>query len=709
MRLLHVSVTCNISFTSTHRDAGFIDGGGGNRHLTEMLRLFTFILGMFLSPLAYGASTDWVSTDQVSVRLITAETAVTPGTTRLSAALDIKLNGNWKTYWEFPGEVGLPPALTLTDAKNVAALNILYPTPTRFTAFEIENYGYENRVTYPVEVTLNQAGEPALIDVVADILICDDICIPAQFELALDLPADNTLPNPDTAALIADALGKVPSDATTPIVGRWSPDNLTVHVPIVAHTQEIDLFLHDATGHRYEKPDLTYRSDGRLVEIRMPSDTSKAERPAFVTIASDAGAYTAPIDYVAELPMVEPRSIQTWILAALFAFLGGLILNVMPCVLPVLSIKFAGVLSAQDKGLRDIRAGFLASAAGIITFALALAGFVIALRLFGVSMGLGMQFQSPLFLTFIITVLAAFAANLFGLFEFTLPHWLSDRLDTAGRKTGLAGDFLTGAFAALLATPCSAPFLGTAITYALTGSPLDALTVFLALGIGLAFPYILIAIRPQFIHALPKPGIWMTWMRYALGLGVLATLLWLAFVLSATVGIEGAAFITAVIGVGVLLWTVGQNGLSKGAGIAISVLALTLPAWLPTASADRSAQANTDWAIFSMDTIETEIAAGNTVIVDVTADWCLTCKANKALVLSQDDITSLLARDDVVALQADWTRPNEMIRQYLENHNRFGIPFNIVYGPDAPNGIALPELLTIQKTKEVIKAAHPSL
>ncbi|MEM9716807.1 MAG: protein-disulfide reductase DsbD domain-containing protein, partial [Pseudomonadota bacterium] len=525
--------------------------------------------------LASAATSQWVVTDQYSARLIVAEQNVTPNTSRLSAGLEVNLAEGWKTYWEFPGEVGLPPELIWDGSTNLKSTRLLYPTPTRFTAFDIENYGYGDRVVFPIEIELNEAGQGTDLILFANLLVCADICIPASVDLALSVTPGTDGPNIETASILAKAMSSVPDVSSNILTARWGDGFFDVQIPQAPGV--IDAFPHDPTGLRFGKPELLPAQSGGYV-LRFATTTEGETAPTAITTVVDGQALTSELEFTAASMITETgRGLSDWLMAALFALIGGLILNVMPCVLPVLSIKFAGVVAARDKPLRDIRAGFLATAAGILTFALGLALVVILLRMLGISFGLGVQFQSPIFLTAMIGILLFFAGNLFGWFEFQLPQNWSTRLDNAGRNEGLIGDYLTGLFAALLATPCSAPFLGAAITFAFTGSAFDALSVFAFLGLGLALPYLAAAAFPQFVKALPKPGAWMVWIKYLLAVGVAGTAIWLTFVLSATIGIPAAALVLALGSLGVAIWSFGQHPVITTSGIAMVAAAIILP------------------------------------------------------------------------------------------------------------------------------------
>lgn len=339
-----------------------------------------------------------------------------------------------------------------------------------------------------------------------------------------------------------------------------------------------------------------------------------------------------------------------------------------------------------------------------------LAAVLVALKSAGAVIGWGIQFQNPAFLALMITVLLAFAGNLFGVFEIALPGWLQTRLGGIG-GTSRAGDAATGFFAAMLATPCSAPFLGTAVAFALAGRGIDVFIVFTALGIGLAAPYLIVAARPSLAAALPKPGRWMLWIKWVMGLLLLGTVIWLAWVMM------GVANLTAAIGtvlaglalIGILSVGVRHPARSATAAIAL-VIGTAVGATYVATPSERIIPPTTilPWVAFDRAAIARHVSRGQTVFVDVTADWCVTCKANKTLVLEREPVVSALMATNIVLMQADWTQPSDVISNYLKANGRYGIPFNVVYGPGAPDGIILPEILRPGVVLDALENAKPS-
>jgi suppressor for copper-sensitivity B len=410
----------------------------------------------------------------------------------------------------------------------------------------------------------------------------------------------------------------------------------------------------------------------------------------------------------------------------LLAVLGGFILNFMPCVLPVLSLKLLNAVTRSGRGTGQIRASFLATASGIVVSLVALGGIVMALKSAGMAVGWGVQFQQPIFLIVMALVVTLFAANLWGLFGIAMPRAIGDAAARApGQGRGLSGDFATGVFATLLATPCSAPFLGTAVGFALTRGATEILAVFTALGIGLALPYLVVAVVPGLARLLPKPGAWMIVLRRILGVALVATAAWLITVLSVQTGWPMALAVAAILAAALIGLVIRRRAAPPSAarvsaGYAVMVLAvaaLALPfvmndAPRPVAApsgAWQVAAPNGAWQPFDRVQVFNAVAQGKAVLVDVTADWCITCQANKALVLDRGVVRARIEAGEVLALRADWTRPNAAIAEYLASFGRYGIPFNVVYGPGAPSGIALPELLLTEDVLAALdKASKPA-
>ena len=667
-----------------------------------ILRALALLLAL---PLAAAAATGpAVEGPTATMRLLAAEDGVAPGAGAVSAGLEVALKDGWKTYWRSAGEIGLPPEIDWTGSENVASAELLYPAPTRFTAFEIENFGYSGTVLFPVRITLADPGAPARLRAEARLLVCAEICVPEVAELTLDLPAGSGV-DAGSAALIAAAADRVPTGAEAAGLilraAHLSDEALTLEVAADPPLVSPDVFP-EAGRAGFGAPDVRLADGGRTFWARLPVTVPPSPieiTPIDLTIVDGARAATFPAPESDAPP--APPSARTPLLAALLAaFVGGLILNVMPCVLPVLTIKLAGAVAGAGQSAARVRAGFLASAAGVMSFALILAAIVIAARAAGLSVGWGVQFQSPVFLAALVLILALFAASLAGAWEAALPSSWQTAL--AQGRGGLAGDFAAGAFAAVLATPCSAPFLGTAVAVAFAAQAPVTLAVFAALGLGLAAPYLLVAARPTLVAKLPRPGRWMVWVKAAMAALLVATALWLLWVMARGAGLPAALLTGALVMAAALAPLLRRFALPAVAALALGAVVAPLMAPMPAARASAAA----GWEPFERAAIAGHIAAGRVVFVDVTADWCLTCKANKVAVLDREPVADLLAAEGTVPMVADWTRPDPAITDYLAAHGRAGIPLNVVYGPGAPGGIALPELLTTRQVVDALAAAR---
>ncbi|PRY94624.1 suppressor for copper-sensitivity B [Hasllibacter halocynthiae] len=653
-----------------------------------MLRALVLLL--LLPWAAFAATGEAHVTPVAETRLISAENAVAPDAGTLSAAVDMNLAGGWKTYWRSPGEVGLPPRLDWSRSENVAGAQILWPAPTRFTAFGIENFGYEGRLVLPVRIALERPGEAARLRLDANFLVCAEICVPEEMTLALDLPAGLASADPASAALIAAAAAAVPEEGGR-AQAHMDEDALTVRIEAPRTLAAPDVFP-VAGRTAFAAPEIA--AEGATVTARFPLTSDPEEGPVEIVVTDGDAGWRMDAAPLAVAPSMPRRAAGLgWVL--ILAFAGGAVLNLMPCVLPVLGIKLAHAASAAGGSPARVRAGFLASGLGALAFVVVLGGVAWAARAAGLAVGWGMQFQSPVFLAALVAILALFASNLAGLWELRLPPALSTFLSRG--HGGLAGDFATGAFAAILATPCSAPFLGTAVAFALASGGPVILAVFGALGVGLALPYLLVAAFPGAVRLLPRPGRWMLALKGVLALLLAGTALWLLWVLSGVAG-QTAAALVAFLALAAALAPALRR-------LAPAALPLALAALLVPLAVDRPAgaapEADALWVPFDRGDVMARAVRGEVVLVDVTADWCLTCKVNEAAVL---DGAAFL--DEVTPMRADWTRPDPAILDYLIENGRYGIPFNAVYGPAAPEGIVLPEILTTRAVEDAIEAAR---
>ncbi len=674
----------------------------------------------------------WSETAYTQVRLVAASAAVGAGET-VPLGLHFRMEKGWKIYWRAPGDAGFPPKVKWDGSGNLAQADVRWPAPERFKVLGIDTIGYKDEVVLPIAARAARAGEALRLDASVDFLTCDQICVPHTTRVALTLPAGAAVPSAE-AHLINRFAARVPGDGqllglaveSAQVVPARDAKGRPAAAIVVALSGRAplakpDVFIDvmpggpagaDLAEINFGEPKVVFSDDRVRASLTVPVDGATpaelAGQKLSVTAVDGARATEKTLVLAAGAAPAPAKAADqngvTLLSALALALLGGLILNLMPCVLPVLSLKLLGVVKHGGGRTRTVRLSFIASAAGILFSFLLLAAILIALKAGGAAIGWGIQFQQSWFLIGMILVVMLFAANLWGFFEVRLPEAVSDLWEHAAHVHGLGGHFLTGAFATLLATPCTAPFLGTAIGFALARGPGEILAVFSALGLGLALPYLAVAVFPGIATRLPKPGLWMVRLKQVLGFALLATAIWLASVLAAQIGTGPALGVASFAGLMVAFLYLGharpRTKMAATAGLVLSaVLALAAPLRLADAPAT---QPNGNlWRAFDEAGIPTLVTEGKTVFVDVTADWCITCKANKAVVLNQGEVARRLAADPVVAMQADWTRPDDRIAAYLARFGRYGIPFNVVYGPGAPDGIPLSEILT---EKEVLAA-----
>jgi suppressor for copper-sensitivity B len=648
----------------------------------------------------------WIKAGPVEARLVSSVRAV-GDLDALPLGLELRLEPGWKTYWRSPGDAGFPPRLDWTGSTNLKDATLSYPAPHRFSVLGFESAGYDVETLLPLRAVPLTPGKSVDLTLTADLLVCSDICVPQTIKLSLALPAGPAQPG-ESANDVARAQSLVPRVGALGGTGlvsvasvRGAGDALEIEATATDGFVSPDVFVETDPPLSFSAPKAVFSENDKRVRLTLrasdpPKDLDLAGRAVTVTLVDGARAVETPATVD---PWAGAGSAAGGGLFAMLgvALLGGLILNLMPCVLPVLSLKLLSVIKHGGRATGAVRAGFLASAAGILTSFLLMASALVAVKAAGGAVGWGIQFQQPLFLVFMVVLVTLFSANLWGLFEVPLPRALADRLE----GDGLAGPFATGAFATLLATPCSAPFLGTAVGFALAKGPVEIYAIFAALGVGLALPYLLVAAWPRVAAWLPRPGRWMARLRAAMGVALAATALWLLSVLVVQIGEAAAGGVAALmIGLVAALWLgrrlprrSGWAGPALAGGLALTAFALPLAVGPSAGAAAPASEAANRWTPFAESAIREHVAAGRVVFVDVTADWCITCQANKKLVLNRGTVAERFADPALIAMRADWTRPDEAIARFLADHGRYGIPFNIVYGPGAPQGIALPELL----------------
>ena len=676
---------------------------------------------------ARAAASDWASEAHGAARLISAVEATGSGA-QVDVGLELRLTPGWHTYWRSPGDAGIAPVIDWEGSENLSGAAIAWPAPRRLTPLDgLETQGYEDGVVLPIAVTLVRPGAALRLHAEVDYASCKDICIPYHASLELALPPGLALPGQE-APLLAAARARVPGDlaagqlslAGAVVAGGKDRAVLSVRIASTgAPLRTPDLFVEGAKTESFGRPDVELAEGGRLATLRVPirgaTEAAIAGTKLQLTIVDgDRSAETEAVPLLGTLPPLAGESALAAIIG--LALLGGLVLNLMPCVLPVLSLKLLALIGYAGAERRQARLGLLATAAGVVTSFAALAAALILLKAAGAAIGWGIQFQQPWFLAGMALATTLFAASLWDWAPIALPAGMAGAVCSVRGQGRLADAFLMGAFATLLAASCSAPFVGTALGFALARGPLDIALVFGALGFGMAAPFLAAAAWPGFVAWLPRPGRWMDWLRRVLGVAMLGTAAWLLLVLAAEADfrsalITGAALLMllAVFAVRAMLrlgWRASRA--SAAAALVLSIAAVLAPSLrspdTPTETPGGGAQAG-PWRPYDAAAVQELIGQGQVVFVDVSAAWCLTCKVNEFAVLGRSPVADRLRAPGTVAMRADWTRPDPKITSYLQSFGRYGVPLDVVYGPGAPAGIALPELLTAGVVMDALRQA----
>jgi thiol:disulfide interchange protein DsbD len=728
----------------------------------------------------------------VTARLVADVTEVAPGEP-FQLGLDIRMAEGWHTYWENGGDAGLPTSVEWELPEGFRTSPIRWPVPHRYEdEGDVVTFGYTDRVLLLVDVTPpgRLGDEPIRIAGAVDWLQCKDICIPGHADVDLVLrPAGAPVPAPEPVLeRFREARAQLPvSAASREELGVQAFQSLDAIPPgTEAEVAVVFRGLGDADPAScgfFPRPsddlwmrDGTFRSDGRNLALVIPVEVDGAVAPgAVVTLPGvvriprpDGGdprllSFAIPVSVAEE--GATPRRTDAPVFAEdggpfltaaasgpaagpaaplgagrllrflVLAFLGGIILNVMPCVLPVVSLKVLGFVSkAEEHPGRVARLGWT-FAAGVVSSFLVLAVLVIALKSAGEHIGWGFQFQNPVFVAALAVVVFVFSLSLLGVFEVGATTAMLGLGLAAKERKDYADAFFHGILTTILATPCTAPMLGAAVAFAFSQPAPVILAVFLTVSAGLAFPYVLLSMHPGWLRYVPKPGPWMDRFKQAMGFLLLATLVWLLFVFGAQMGTDALAWLLAFLLVvaffawmhgtfldlsssgrrTLLVW--GLTVLGVGAGYR-SFLHDRLFGETPAAASAEAPGLRSDvevteggvrWEPFSVDYLEASVRSGRTVFLDLTADWCWTCKVNERTVLSDEDIERLFHEYRVLTLKGDWTRRDPEITRMLQRHDRAGVPFYAVYPAGRPEDvIVLPEIINKRLVMESLRKAGPS-
>jgi DsbC/DsbD-like thiol-disulfide interchange protein/cytochrome c biogenesis protein CcdA len=672
-----------------------------------------------------------VTTPQVRAELVAhAPEGIVPGKP-LQLGLKIEHQPHWHTYWKNPGDSGLPTRLEWTLPAGVAAGEIEWPAPRRLPIGPLMNYGYEGTLLLPVTVRVPAgfAGQALDVRLRADWLVCKDVCIPEGGDFALSVPTQAATAL--HAGLFADARAALPRAVAGAQARAEVQDGaLVVRVaglPSDWQGRAIDVFAETA-GVLANAARPETRWDGTAWQARVPLDPARSAGPEtlplVLTSAGRAGGLVVaatlstpwpplPAPGVAgaapaAAPMVPATPPLGLGLALALALAGGLLLNLMPCVFPVLSLKLYGF--AQHAGeRRTLLAGGLAYTLGVVASFVALAALMLALRAGGEQIGWGFQLQSPAFVAALAVLFALIGLNLAGAFEVgrLLPAaWLGARA-----QHPVVDSLLTGVVAVAVASPCTAPFMGASLGFAVTLPAAEALAVFAALGLGMALPYLAACAWPGLAGRLPRPGPWMAHFRTLMAFPMFAAVVWLVWVLGQQAGIDGAAALLGLlVATAFAAWALGAPALGprarRGFGLAgVALVAIALAWALPALRHEtvvRTATAAERWQPWSAERVRGALAEGRPVFVDFTAAWCVTCQFNKRTVLDDPEVLRAFDARRVLLLRADWTRRDDAISAELARMGRSGVPVYVLHAPGGASPALLSEILTVPEVQRAL-------
>ena len=667
----------------------------------------------------------------VTASLVSDTAGIVPGKP-FEVGVLLEMAPHWHTYWEYPGDAGLPTAITWRLPEGFVAGPIQWPLPDRvIEPGEIEVYAYKDKVLLLTAIVppAKIAEKTVTLRAKVDWLVCEEICIPGSADLELSLPVANEATEAN-AELFSAFRKLLPAATPAPYQLAWRRNGnlLELSVNGLKDAKAVDLFPLPAKGEQIGHPQGgSIQNGAATITVENPGDlrgvlvveTESGRQGWLVSSSEQLASRGPPSSSNASAPTANQPGLWQ---ALIFGFLGGFILNLMPCVLPVISLKIFGFIrQAGDHPERILRHG-LAFIAGIFAWFLGLGLVILGLKSTGSEVTWAFQFQNPWFNLIIGCIVFVFALNLFSVFEIVLPGRASTALAEASSREGYSGSFFQGIFATLLATPCTAPFLGTALGFAFSQSPLVILLMFASVAFGMSAPYFLLSARPGWMKLLPKPGAWMERVKQFMGFPLLATLIWLLYILGNQRGLEAVIWAAAfLLCLALACWIYGAfcGPLSSVKTRVVSLAAIVLIVFggagfflterFARSTVPGTASRSSDgiaWRPFSQKALDELLAAGEPVFVDFTADWCISCKFNERTAIDVPAVREAFSKSGIVPMKADWTNANPEITAALKKFGRVGVPFYVLYprgGSDQP--IILPEILTQSIVLEALSKA----
>lgn len=715
--------------------------------ISGTMRTYRFILAIFMALAASftaNAAASSADVPHLHVQLVVPSSALLRGQAA-NAGLYFKLEQGWHVYWKNAGDAGLPPHLQWTLPAGIAATPLEFPAPQRIPVGPLMDFGYNDEVLFPFQfkVASSASTGSAAMDAKVNWLVCREVCIPGKAELEIKRPVVDTgvaisQVDPD-ASLYSRLITRLPQPVPARLKAGFTPTADAYRIAIVTGTRETEasFFPADADIIANAAPQtVTPTAKGLTLEIKrdLSASTKPTELRGIIEldgnrayeIAISAGAPVAVKSIAPELApspsSTSPANTANTAGPGFFriiglAFLGGIILNLMPCVFPVLFLKGLALVNSGNEERSKLRAHGLVYTLGILVSFWVLVGALIALRSAGERLGWGFQFQSPTFLFLMAGLLFFLGLSLAGQFEIGLS--LTSAGGSLAAKHGYTGSFFTGVLAVIVATPCTAPFMGAAIGYALAQPSAVTFAVFTALALGLAAPYLALAFQPAWTRLLPRPGAWMEILRQAVSVPIFGTVIWLAWVVAQA---YGATMLAALLAAFLLLaiagsflgrwpgkgWAAVLTGMFILCVVALGIYSARALATSPQAVV-ASSQSGT-WQPWSEDAVKKAQAQGHPVFVDFTAKWCLSCQVNERVALDKPEVMKALADAHVVLLKADWTQHDDAITTALQHLGRDGVPAYALYPSGQGGPTLLPEALTpgivIDAIHSLPQAAH---
>jgi thiol:disulfide interchange protein/DsbC/DsbD-like thiol-disulfide interchange protein len=648
----------------------------------------------------------------------------------------LKMEPHWHTYWKYPGDAGIPTDIKWQLPEGWRVGDIQWPIPLKLEEpGDILIYGYHDEILLIQQVTppKDLTGTSANLSAKVSWLVCEKICIPGDGTVNVSLPIAATN-SPANVDLFARFQRQLPTAAAADFSASWKADTaglvLRVSHPDLGKFSSVEFFPSPPENVAVGHPRLASRN-GNAFTFDVPLDNANGKfksLPGLLVFGSsndapDRGAWDISVGRETAAANEKSR-LGEIIRFLIFGFIGGFILNLMPCVLPVISLKIFGFIQQAGQSRARIFRSGLAFIAGIFVWFLGLALVLVIIKSAGGQPVWAAQFTNPYFVLAMSAVVLVFALNLFGVFEINLPQWLSRRAVAAESAHGNVGSFFQGVFATVLATPCTAPFLGTALGFAFTQSAIVILSIFASIALGMSLPYFLLSAQPAWLKFLPKPGPWMLRVKQLMGFLLIATLLFLLSVLGAQRGVAAVIWTCAFLLVlsvvcwlkGVFMTPIASVRTRSSVILVIAVLVIGSAYYFigekfrsASIVASPTASMGSGWEKFTPERLASELQQGHPVFIDFTAEWCITCKFNESTVLETAAVRAAFSERQIVKLKADWTNGDPAITKLLKQFGRPGVPLYVLYPGGTAQPYVFPELLTKNIVLEKLETVNRNI